>query len=126
VSSAKQRVIAIAGDWSDVQIGTLVADDVARAAETFDLHLGSESFGRLLIPQPRTTPPRLVKSDLHTLRAAGAWLAALALVVALMLSAYLLRIGRSPDRGQDDPPVARSAISKPHPNLVAWENRHDR
>ena len=92
VSNARQRVIAIAGNWSNVQIGEPVPDQIARAAEIFDLRLGSESLGQLLIPQPRTTPPKLVRSGLHSLRAASAWLSGLALVAGLTLSAYLLRM----------------------------------
>jgi hypothetical protein len=92
VSNAKQRVIATAGNWSNVQIGEPVPDQIARAAETFDLRLGTESFGQLLIPQARTTPPRLVKSGLQSLRAASAWLSGLALVAGLTLSAYLVRV----------------------------------
>jgi hypothetical protein len=92
VSNAKQRVIAIAGKWPDVQIGEALPDQIARTAETFDLRLGPENFGQLLIPQPRTTPPRLVRSGLHSLRAASAWLSSLALIAGLTLSAYLLRV----------------------------------
>jgi hypothetical protein len=92
VSNAKQRVIAIAGKWPDVQVGEALPDQIARAAETFDLRLGPENFGQLLIPQPRTTPPRLVRSGLHSLRAASAWLSSLALIAGLTLSAYLLRV----------------------------------
>ena len=92
VSNAKQRVIATAGNWSNVQIGEPVPDQIARAAEAFDLRIGTESFGQLLIPQPRTTPPRLVRSGLHSLRAASAWLSSLALIAGLTLSAYLLRM----------------------------------
>ena len=92
VSNAKQRVIAIAGNWPNVQIGEPLPDQIASAAETFDLRLGPESFGQLLIAQPRTTPPRLVRGGLHSLRAASAWLSSLALIAALTLSAYLLRM----------------------------------
>jgi hypothetical protein len=92
VSNAKQRVIATAGNWPNVQIGEPVPDQVARVAETFDLRLGSESLGQLLVPQPRTTPPRLVRSGLHSLRAASGWLSGLSVVAALTLSAFLLRM----------------------------------
>jgi hypothetical protein len=92
VSNAKQRVIAITGKWSNVQIGEPVPDQIARAAETFDLRVGTESFGQLLIPQARTTPPRLVRSGLQSLRVASAWLSGLALVAGLTLCAYLLRM----------------------------------
>ena len=92
VSNAKQRVIAIAGAWPNVQIGEPVSDQIARAAEIFDLRLGPQSLGQLLIPQPRTTPPKLVRSGLHSLRATSAWLSALALIAGLALSAYLLRM----------------------------------
>src|SRR5438445_6239 len=64
----------------------------ARAAETFDLRLGPESLGQLLIPQPRTTPPKLARSGLHSLRAASGWLSGLSVVAALTLSAFLLRM----------------------------------
>jgi len=92
VSNAKQRVIAISGNWSDVQIGQPVPDQIAHAAETFDLRLGSESFGQLLIPEAQTTRSRLVGSGLHSLRTASAWLSGLALIAGLTLSAYLLRM----------------------------------
>jgi hypothetical protein len=92
VSNAKLRVIAIAGTWPSVQIGEPIPDQIARASEAFDLRLGPESLGQLLIPQPRTTAPRLVKSGLHSLRAASAWLSGLAMVAALTLLAYLVRI----------------------------------
>jgi hypothetical protein len=96
VTNAKERVVAIAGDWSKLQIGASVPDDVLRAAQTMDLRLGSENFGRLLIPRPpRTTPSTPIKSDPYALRAASAWLCGLSLVAAVMLSAYLLRSGRS-------------------------------
>jgi hypothetical protein len=90
VSNAKQRVVAIAGTWPKVQIGEPVPDAVARMAETFDLRLGSDSLGRLLIAQPRATPLRLVKSGLHSLRVSSAWLSGVALAAALMLSAFLM------------------------------------
>ena len=92
VSNAKQRVIAIAGKWPSVQIGEPLPDQIARAAETFDLRLGPESLGQLLIPQPRTTPPKLARSGLHSLRAASGWLSGLSVVAALTLSAFLLRM----------------------------------
>ena len=92
VSNAKQRVIAIAGNWPNVQIGGPVPDQIARAAETFDLRLGSESLGQLLIPEPRTTPSKLARSGLHSLRAASAWLSSVALIAGLTLSAFLLRM----------------------------------
>jgi len=92
VSNAKQRVIAIAGNWPNVQIGEPLPDQIARAAETFDLRLGPESLGQLLIPQPRTTPPKLARSGLHSLRAASGWLSGLSVVAALTLSAFLLRM----------------------------------
>jgi hypothetical protein len=92
VSNAKQRVIAIAGNWPNVQIGEPPPDQIARAAETFDLRLGAESFGQLLIAHARTTPPSLVKSGLQSLRAASAWVSGVALVAGLTLSAYLLRV----------------------------------
>jgi hypothetical protein len=92
VSNAQQRVIATAGNWSNVQIGEPVPDQIARAAETFDLRLGTESFGQLLIPRARTTPPRLANSGLQSLRAASAWVSGLALVAGLTLAAYLLRV----------------------------------
>jgi hypothetical protein len=104
VSNAKQRVIAIAGDWPNVQIGEPLPDQIARAAETFDLRLGPESFGQLLIPQPRTTPPKLARSGLHSLRAASAWLSSLALIAGLTLSAFLLRmslLARTSKEAQD-------------------------
>jgi hypothetical protein len=92
VSNAKQRVVAIAGHWPNVQIGETLPDQIARGAETFDLRLGPESLGLLLIPQPRTTPPKLAGSGLHSLRAASAWLSSLALIGGLTLSAFLLRM----------------------------------
>jgi hypothetical protein len=92
VSNAKQRIIAVAGNWPNVQIGEPVADQIARASEAFDLRLGSESLGQLLIPQPRTTPPKLAGSGLHSLRAASAWLSSLALIAGLTLSAFLVRM----------------------------------
>jgi hypothetical protein len=92
VSNARQRVVAIAGNWPNVRIGEPVPDEIAGASEAFDLQLGSESFGQLLIPKARTTPPRLIRSGLHSLRAASAWLSGLALIAGLTLSAYLLRM----------------------------------
>jgi len=91
VSNAKQRVIAIAGNWTSVRIGEPVPDQITGVAEAFDLRLGSESLGQLLIPQPRTTPSRLLGSGLQSLRAASAWLSGLALIAGLALSAVLLR-----------------------------------
>jgi len=92
VSNVRQRVIAVAGNWPNVRIGQSVPNEIASEAETFDLRIGSESFGRLLISQTRTIPPQLVKNGLRPLRAASGWLSALALVAGLTLSAYLLRM----------------------------------
>jgi hypothetical protein len=104
VSNAKQRVIAIAGKWPNVQIGEPLPEQIARGAETFDLRLGPESLGQLLIPQPRATPPKLVRSGLHSLRAASAWLSSVALIAGLTLSAFLLRmslLARTSNEEQD-------------------------
>ena len=104
VSNAKQRVIAIAGHWPNVQIGEPPPDQIARAAETFDLRLGPENLGQLLIAQASTTPPKLARSGLHSLRAASAWLSSVALIAGLTLSAFLLRmslLARTPKEGQD-------------------------
>ncbi len=108
VSNAKQRVIAIGGNWPNVRIGEPVPDEIARVAENFDLRLGSERLGQLSIRQPRTVALGLINSGLHSLRTASAWLSGLALLSALTLAAYLLRIrtfaensGSQPDAAAD-------------------------
>ncbi|MBV8211294.1 MAG: hypothetical protein JO133_14660 [Burkholderiaceae bacterium] len=98
VSNAKYRVIAIAGDWPNVRIGEPVPGQIARATETLDLRLGSESFGQLMVPQSRTNPPALMKSGLRALRTASAWVSALALLASLVLSVVLARMSVSEEK----------------------------
>jgi hypothetical protein len=107
VINASQRVVAVAGDWRQVQIGAPVPEGAVRGAKSFELRAGSEKLGQLLVVLPPQNVTAIPDGDYQLLRVLSAAIYCCALIAAVVLSAYLWKTGRPEGRNLASPGVIR-------------------